>query len=91
MALHPAIGQKNRAAPKDRPEAKHGTYITFSKNRYKITANWARVAVPAGFSRPSVVPEMIPSAIAQVMGSVAAYATEALSGNADRSARPDTS
>ena len=69
MALHPAIGQKNRAAPKDRPEAKHGTYITFSKNRYKITANWARVAVPAGFSRPSVVPEMIPSAIAQVMGS----------------------
>ena len=46
-------------------------FVSQAMQRYRITANWARLAVPAGFRVPAVVPLRIPSATAQAMASVA--------------------
>ena len=40
-------------------------------NRYRITANWARVAVPVGFRIPSEVPATMLLATDHCMGSTA--------------------
>ena len=44
---------------------------TLFQNRYSITANWARVALPVGFSVPALVPPMMPPAVAHCRGSTA--------------------
>ena len=44
---------------------------TLFQNRYSITANWARVALPVGFSVPALVPPMMPLAVAHCRGSTA--------------------
>ena len=46
-------------------------FVSQAMQRYRITANWARLAVPAGFRVPCVVPLRMPSATAQAMASVA--------------------
>ena len=46
-------------------------FPAYFTNRYRITANWARLAVPAGFSVPCAVPPTISFFTDHAMASLA--------------------
>ena len=77
-ALHSECVQNQPGGTKFRPAGCVGYTILLvsgypicSQKRYRITANWARVAVPVGFRVPSEVPATMLLATDHCMGSTA--------------------